>query len=83
MFSNKERINIITKKMNAVSFPLFEKQPEIPVALFSTFHSQYADSLFICLHQCSGGSRGRVQGVHTPPPRDDFLIQLVFCKIWR
>ena len=68
MFSNKEGINIITKKMNAVSFPLFEKQPEILVALFSTFQSQYADSLFICLHQCSGGSRGRVQGVHTPPP---------------
>ena len=48
MFSNKERINIITKKMNAVSFPLFEKQPEIPVALFSAFQFQYADSLFIC-----------------------------------
>ena len=68
MSSNKEQIHIITKKMNAVSFPLFEKQPEIPVALFSAFQSQYADSLFISLHQCSGGSSGRVQGVHTPPP---------------
>ena len=37
MFSNKEGINIITKKMNAVSFPLFEKQPEIPVGLFLYF----------------------------------------------
>ena len=30
-----------------------------------------------------GGSRGRVQGVHTPPPPEltcGFLIQLVFCK---
>ena len=30
-----------------------------------------------------GGSRGRVQGVHTPPPPEmtcSFLIQLVFCK---
>ena len=31
-----------------------------------------------------GGSRGRVQGVRTPPPSPEmtsgFLIQLVFCK---
>ena len=29
-----------------------------------------------------GGSRGRVQGVRTPPPEMTcgFLIQLVFCK---
>ena len=30
-----------------------------------------------------GGSRGRVQGVRTPPPSEmtcGFLIQLVFCK---
>ena len=30
-----------------------------------------------------GGSRGRVQGVHNPPPPEmtcGFLIQLVFCK---
>ena len=30
-----------------------------------------------------GGSRGRVQGVHTPLPPEmtcGFLIQLVFCK---
>ena len=30
-----------------------------------------------------GGSRGRVQGVRTPPPPEmtcGFLIQLVFCK---
>ena len=29
-----------------------------------------------------GGSRGRVQGVRTPPPQMTcgFLIQLVFCK---
>ena len=29
-----------------------------------------------------GGSRGRVQGVRTPPPKMTcgFLIQLVFCK---
>ena len=30
-----------------------------------------------------GGSRGRVQGLRTPPPREmtcGFLIQLVFCK---
>ena len=31
-----------------------------------------------------GGSRGRVQGVRTPPPPPEmtcgFLIQLVFCK---
>ena len=30
-----------------------------------------------------GGSRGRVQGVRTPPPPEmtcSFLIQLVFCK---
>ena len=34
--------------------------------------------------QTRGGSRGRVQGVHTPPPPPEmtcgFLIQLVFCK---
>ena len=31
---------------------------------------------------CRGGSRGRVQGVRTPPPEMacGFLIQLVFCK---
>ena len=31
---------------------------------------------------CRGGSRGRVQGVRTPPPEMTcgFLIQLVFCK---
>ena len=54
--------------MSAASFPPFEKQPEIPVALFSAFQSQYADSFFISLHQCSSGSRGRVQGVRTPLP---------------
>ena len=30
-----------------------------------------------------GGSRGRVQGVHTPPPPEmtcGFLMQLVFCE---
>ena len=27
-----------------------------------------------------GGSRGRVQGVRTPPMTCGFLIQLVFCK---
>ena len=32
--------------------------------------------------QSRGGSRGRVQGVRTPPPEMTcgFLIQLVFCK---
>ena len=33
-----------------------------------------------------GGSRGRVQGVRIPDPPEmtcGFLIQLVFCKIWR
>ena len=35
--------------------------------------------------KCRGGSRGRVQGVRTPPPpcpeiTCSFLIQLVFCK---
>ena len=33
-----------------------------------------------------GGSRGRVQGCAQPPPLEmtrGFLIQLVFCKIWR
>ena len=31
---------------------------------------------------CRDGSRGRV---HPPPPQDDlgFLIQLIFCKIWK
>ena len=30
---------------------------------------------------CRGGSRGRVQGVRTPPEiTGGFLIQLVFCK---
>ena len=33
---------------------------------------------------CRGGSRGRVQGLRTPPPPPEmtcgFLIQLVFCK---
>ena len=33
-------------------------------------------------YPCRGGSRGRVQGVRTPPPEMTcgFLIQLVFCK---
>ena len=30
----KERIDIITEKLNAVRFPLFEKQPKIRVARF-------------------------------------------------
>ena len=32
-----------------------------------------------------GKSRGRVQGVWTPPLKMtySFLIQLAFCKIWR
>ena len=33
--------------------------------------------------QSRGGSRGRVQGVRTPPPPEmtcGFLIPLVFCK---
>ena len=30
---------------------------------------------------CRGGSRGRVQGVRTPPEMTcGFLIQLVFCQ---
>ena len=30
---------------------------------------------------CRGGSRGRVQGVRTPPEMTrGFLMQLVFCK---
>ena len=31
---------------------------------------------------CRGGSRGRVQGVRTPPPEMTcgFLIKLLFCK---
>ena len=37
-----------------------------------------------CLYSAiyRGGSRGRVQGVRTPPPEMTcgFLIQLVFCK---
>ena len=36
----KERIHIITEKLNAVRFPHFEKQPKIHVARF-----QHADSL--------------------------------------
>ena len=35
------------------------------------------------LSQARGGSRGRVQGVRTPPPPEmtcSFLIQLVFCE---
>ena len=35
------------------------------------------------VHKPRGGSRGRVQGVLTPPPPEmtcGFLIQLVFCK---
>ena len=40
----------------------------------------------INLHKHRGGSRGRVQGVRTPPPEMTcgFLIQLVFCgkKKW-
>ena len=33
-------------------------------------------------HDHRGGSRGRVQGVRTPPPEMTcgFLIQLVFCQ---
>ena len=34
-----------------------------------------------CLRVHGGGSRGRVQGVRTPPEMTcGFLIQLVFCK---
>ena len=37
-----------------------------------------------CFDLSKGGSRGRVQGVCTPPPLPEmtcgFLIQLVFCK---
>ena len=83
MFSNKEQINIITKKMNAVSFPLFEKQPEIPVALFLLSNpSMLIPCLSVYINAVAdlgGGCRGCIP----PPPRDDFLIQLVFCKIWR
>ena len=35
------------------------------------------------LNSTRGGSKGRVQGVRTPPPpkmTSGFLIQLVFCK---
>ena len=53
--------------MNAASFPLFEKQPEIPVALFSAFQSQYADpclSVYInAVVDLGGGCRGCI-----PPP---------------
>ena len=54
----------------------------------SGYHSGYQkwiDSLkkmFTALFR--GGSRGRVQGVRTPPPIPemtcDFLIQLIFCQ---
>ena len=38
-----------------------------------------ADALSRLVHR--GGSRGRVQGVRTPPKMTcDFLIKLVFCK---
>ena len=37
--------------------------------------------LLSILISCRGGSRGRVQGVRTPPEMTcGFLIQLVFCK---
>ena len=45
----------------------------------------YADDSTLSLSsnwKTRGGSRGRVQGVRTPPPAMTcgFLIQLVFCK---
>ena len=40
------------------------------------------EKVVINFSNCRGGSRGRVQGVRTPPPEMTcgFLIQLVFCK---
>ena len=41
------------------------------------------EKVAINFSNCRGGSRGRVQGVRTPPPPEmtcGFLIQLVFCK---
>ena len=46
------------------------------VITFNTFHTSLAALV------CRGGSRGRVQGVRTPPPEMScgILIQLVFCQ---
>ena len=40
------------------------------------------EKVAINFSNCRGGSRGRVQGVRTPPPEMTcgFLIQLVFCE---
>ena len=46
------------------------------------FHA-FLKFLLLSVDLRRGGSRGRVQGVRTPPPPEmtcGFLIQLVFCK---
>ena len=41
----------------------------------------HGEEIVLQVCTCRGGSRGRVQGVRTPPGDDlRFLIQLVFCK---
>ena len=55
---------------------------------WTVFCSVVKNALLAAHFLSRGGSRGRVQGcAHTPPPLPEmtwgFLIQLVFCKIWR
>ena len=52
---------------------------------WTVFCSVVKNALLAAHFLSRGGSRGRVQGCAHPPPEMTlgFLIQLVFCKIWR
>ena len=56
-------------------------RPRADVELF-TRRTKFSAVKFMKSSRSRGGSRGRVQGVRTPPPEMtcDFLIQLVFCE---
>ena len=74
------RLNVVWT--NCLSFPeLFWDQ------LWGDMFIVVSDRLYppaqLVMYSSRGGSRGRVQGVHTPPPPEitcGFLIQLVFWK---
>ena len=86
LLEHEQNCNIMLHRLSNTSFEptKFQCSEHSPqVKLLQLHESFQLKSHNQTLPQRRSGSRGRVQGVRTPPPPEitcSFLIQLVFCK---